>query len=140
MKGKLVLAAVVSLLAAAAAGVAAPVSHSAAPARAVRPGGVGLVYLTATPVKRTRNVMVKWKTGAEPNVLGFRLFRVVGKKKTRVGRLFPSKGSTGGVYSYKDLLPKTVKLACYALDEVSTTGSSATVGKACMKKKVNPPV
>jgi hypothetical protein len=134
MRNTLVLAGIVSGLAAAAAGLAAPAAHSAAPTRAAGTRGVGLVYLTATRVKKTRNVTVKWKTGSEPNVLGFRLYRLVGKKKTRVGKLFTSKGSTGGVYSFKDLLPKTVKLACYSLAEVSTTGTSATIGKACMKK------
>jgi hypothetical protein len=97
--------------------------------------GVRLVYFTTTRVKNTKSkVLVKWKTGAEPETAGFRLYRQVGTKKTRIGKLFLSKGATGGVYSYTDLLPKTVAKACYALDVVSTQGVASPISKVCMKK------
>jgi hypothetical protein len=98
------------------------------------PTGVQLVTFTAVRVGRTKTVRVKWRTGSEPDLVGFRLSRVVGKKKTRIGGVFQSKGATGASYSYKDVLPKTVKLACYTLDGLSETGTAAALGKTCMKK------
>jgi hypothetical protein len=110
-----------------------PYSADGRPARAEN---VRVFSFIAVRVKNTkRRVLVRWRTGGEPDVLGFRLTRVVGKKKTRVGGLISGRGPTGGSYSYGDLLPKTVKLACYTLDEVATTGAAARVGKTCMKKK-----
>jgi hypothetical protein len=121
----------IALLAPAGA-VGARFAHGSAPARAVN---VRLFSFTAARVKNTkRRVLVRWRTGGEPDVLGFRLRRVVGKKKTRIGGLISGRGPTGGSYSYRDLLPKTAKIACYTLDEIATTGAAAPVGKTCMKK------
>jgi len=113
------------------AAVLAPAAAVAAPSA---PNGVQLITFTSARVGKTKTVQLKWKTGSEPNLAGFRLTRVVGKKKTRIGGVFQSKGSTGGSYSYKDTLPKTVKLACYTLDALTTTGTAAPLGKTCMKK------
>jgi hypothetical protein len=111
-------------------------ARSSGESRPVRAENVRVFSFTAVRVKNTkRRVLVRWRTGGEPDVLGFRLTRVAGKKKTRVGGLISGKGPTGGSYSFRDLLPKTVKLACYTLDEVATTGAAARVGKTCMKKK-----
>lgn len=110
------------------------------------PTNVGLLYLTAARNAKPKQnkVLVKWKTAAEPDTLGFRLYRVVGKKSTRIGGLFPSKGAFGGVYSYTDTLPKLLLSAtgsqaaakpCYRLDAVGTSGAPATTLKTvCLKK------
>jgi hypothetical protein len=132
MRSALVVVGLVAGLTAATAGIAAPESHS--PARTATAGGVPLVSFTSVRIGTSRKVNVKWRTGAEPGVLGFRLSRVVGTKSTRIGTLFRSKGSTGGTYAYKDLLPKTVKRACYSLSEVLETGASSAFAKTCMKK------
>src|SRR5262245_5970824 len=54
--------------------------------RPARAENVRVFSFTAVRVKNTkRRVLVRWRTGGEPDVLGFRLTRVVGKEKARVG-------------------------------------------------------
>ena len=106
------------------------------------PANVGLLSLTASkPTKATkikpRIVTVRWKTGAEPDTLGFNLFRVVGTKATKLNKaLIGSKGSIAGAsYKWLDKLPKTFKGSpCYRLDSVSGTGVKTVLKKTCAKK------
>ena len=103
--------------------------------------GVRLISFSAVRMKsKTKKpspkVVVKWRTGSEPSILGFNLYRVVGTKQTKLGRsAIPSTGAAAGAsYSYTDTLPKTVKLACYSLETVDTAGAKAPLANTCMKK------
>jgi hypothetical protein len=115
----------------------AVVATTTAAALQAAPSGVRLVSFTATRLVTPKQTeLVKWKTGAEPSVLGFNVYRVVKGKQTKVNRgLVASRGSAAGAaYSLKDKLAKGVVKPCYVLESVDTTGAKSPLGKACSKK------
>lgn len=80
---------------------------------------------------------VRWKTGSEPDLLGFNLYRQVGTKLTKLNKpLIESMGQVSGAsYKWLDKLPKTLKgTTCYRLDEVSSTGTKKVLKRTCTKK------
>jgi hypothetical protein len=105
------------------------------------PTNVGLLSLTVCkPSKATKTkpriVSVRWKTAAEPDVLGFNVYREVGKKRTKLNKaLIGSKGAVAGAsYKWLDKLPKTLKGSpCYRLEAVSGTGTKTVLRTTCRK-------
>lgn len=114
------------------------------------PANVGLRTFTvckATKATKTkpRIVSVRWKTGGEPGVLGFNLYRIVGKQKPKKlnKAVIESKGQVAGAsYKWLDRLPKTLKgTFCYRLEAVSSTGVKSALRTNCRKAScVNPGV
>ena len=111
-----------SLAAAAAIGVAASlVGAEIAPARDTASSSVVLRAFTAKRLKKDcaefptlcRRIVLRWQTGAEPNTLGFHVYRERAGKKVRVTKTMISakQAATGASYSYTDRLPKGVKPA-----------------------------
>jgi sortilin (neurotensin receptor 3) len=72
-------------------------------------------------------VRLHWRTGAEARLLGFDLYRRVGKRNIRLNRsLIPAQGKTGGgSYSYVD---RTRVPARYRLQGVTVDGSRVWLG------------
>lgn len=134
------LAAAVCAVLAAGLSKASPTSGRPRGAAAPKaPAAVRLVYFVAAHVKGSKvKVLVRWKTGSEPNLLGFNIYRDVKSKVTKVNRgLIPSRGSAAGAaYSMPDnKVPKGVSRPCYRLETVDTTGAKTPLGgKACVKK------
>jgi hypothetical protein len=105
------------------------------------PANVGLLSLTVckpskATKKKPRIVSVRWKTAAEPDLLGFNVYREVGKKRTKLNKaLIGSKGAVAGAsYKWLDRLPKTLKASpCYRLEAVSGTGTKTPLKTTCRK-------
>jgi hypothetical protein len=105
------------------------------------PTNVGLLSLTVCKASKAtktkpRIVTVRWKTGAEPDTLGFNLYREVGKKRTKLNKaLIGSKGAIAGAsYKWLDRLPKTFKGSpCYRLEAVSGAGAKTPLRATCRK-------
>jgi hypothetical protein len=106
------------------------------------PTNVGLFSFTASrPTRATKTkpriVTLRWKTGAEPDTLGFNVYREVGKKATKLNKaLIGSKGAVAGAsYKWLDKLPKTFKGSpCYRLESVSGAGTKTVLKKTCPAK------
>jgi hypothetical protein len=125
----LLIAAIVSI----AAVIVAPIQAA--------PTNVGLLsFSVCKPSKATKKkpriVTVRWKTGSEPDLLGFNLYRKVGAKLTKLNRaVIGGKGPiAGATYKWLDKLPKTLKASfCYRLEAVTTTGGKTPLRTLCNK-------
>lgn len=97
-----------------------------------------LVVCKPTKATKTkpRIVSIRWKTGGEPDLLGFNLYRKIGAKVTKLNRsVIESKGQVAGArYRWLDRLPKTLKGSfCYRLDAVSGNGTKKTLRTVCKR-------
>lgn len=97
---------------------------------------------TKATKKKPRIVSVRWRTGGEPDLLGFNLYREVGKKRTKLNKaVIESKGQVAGAsYKWLDRLPKTLKgTTCYRLEAVSSTGAKSVLRATCRKTSCSNP-
>lgn len=79
-----------------------------------------------------KGALVRWRTSAEVDVLGFNVFRQVGQRRVRVNRrlIAASAGIAGGSYSYLDRRAPKRKAARYWVQTVDLDGSRSWYGPA----------
>ena len=77
-----------------------------------------------------RSVLVRWRTGSELSLAGFRLYRKArGKRVLLNARLIPANTSAGGrSYAYRDRLPAGARAARYWLEALRLDGTSVRYG------------
>jgi hypothetical protein len=82
-----------------------------------------------TGVRSHRGVLLRWRTGAEVNTLGFNVYRQrAGARRVRLNRriipaLSLTRGTLGGAYSYRDRRAPRKTVVRYWLQEVAANGS-----------------
>lgn len=100
----------------------------------------GVSKPTKATKKKPRIVTIRWRTGSEPDTLGFNLYREA-RVRVKLNRAaIVSRGKiAGAAYKWVDRLPKTVKgFPCYRLESVSTRGARTFLKRACSGKVVTP--
>lgn len=117
--------------------VAAGLVGAIAPSSSATPANVTISSFTAKCA--TKGTTVAWRTAVENSLLGFNLFRLQGKKQTKVNKaIVPAKavGRAGGAkYSFADKAAKKNTKYSYKLQIIDLTGLKRFVGTTALKKK-----
>jgi hypothetical protein len=96
------------------------------------PTAVTLKSFTAT--RTPRGVLLKWRTAAEVQTLGFNVYREQHGKRVRINRVqVPAaslRGRTSAAYSLLDRVPASTKAARYWLQAIEMGGSRTWYGPA----------
>lgn len=90
-------------------------------------GGPTAVTVDALSARQTRaGVLVRWRTAAEIDVLGFNVYR----GRVRLNRtLLPARGTfVGAAYRFLDIAPKRHRDARYRLEAIVRDGSARSLG------------
>ncbi len=96
-----------------------------------KPTAVGLRSLSAA--RTERGVLVRWRTGSEAGLLGYRVYRQRGAARTAVGPLIPARAAASGRrYAFLDRTAPSGRALRYWLRIVQLDGSSAWAGSTSL--------